>query len=211
MSLQQEITDLLAGYNTPLSVARKVALAVRKVERDRIAPGIEVGETAPEIELVNHQGKPVSLSRLLGDGPVIVTFFRGAWCPVCNLQVAALARALPRIRALGGTIIGVHPDAEPMTAEPIEGFELCSDPGQEVIRRWKVQFEIEPELQKHFIGEIDSDISRYNLDGKWRLPVPATFLVDQAGVVRRRHVTADFTKRMEPDEIIAALEALMTK
>ncbi len=208
MSLQDEISDLLASYNTPLSVVRQMALSIRQIERDRIAPGIELGEPAPGFTLRNSRGQVINLSERLQQGPAVVTFFRGAWCPICNLQVAALVRALPQIRAAGGSLIGVHPDAGPLVDEPEEGFELCSDPRQEVIERWRVQFEMPPVLQKYYLGEVDTDISKYNVDGSWRLPVPATFVVDQAGIVRRRHVTADFTKRMEPDAVVEALDEI---
>lgn len=208
MSLHDEISDLLASYNTPMSVVRQMALAIRQIERDRIAPGIEVGESAPDFTLRNSRGERVVLSERLQQGPVVVTFFRGAWCPICSLQVAALVRALPQIREAGGCLIGVHPDAGPLVDEPQEGFELCSDPRQEVIERWHVQFEMPPALQKYYIGEVDTDISKYNLDGSWRLPVPATFVIDRSGIVRRRHVTADFTNRMEPDAVVEALDEI---
>jgi len=208
VSLQDEISDLLASYNTPMSVVRQMALAIRAIDRDRIAPGIEVGEPAPDFTLRNSRRETITLSQKLEQGPAVVTFFRGAWCPICNLQVAALVRALPQIRAAGGCLIGVHPDAGPLADEPEEGFELCSDPGQKVIENWRVQFEVSPALQKYFLGAVDADVSKYHLDGSWRLPVPATFVIDQAGIVRRRHVTADFTKRMEPEAVVEALDEI---
>lgn len=208
VGLQDEITDLLASYNTPISVVRQVALAIRKVNREQLAPGIAVGDPAPPLELRNSRGQIISLAKQLERGPAVVTFFRGAWCPICSLQVAALVRALPEIRAARGCLIGVHPDSGPLVDEPLEGFEMCSDPGQSVIQRWRVQFELTPDLQKYFLGSLDTDISKYHLDGAWRLPVPATFVIDQAGIVRRRHVTADFTKRMEPEAVVEALEEI---
>lgn len=208
MSLQEEISDLLASYNTPMSTVRQMALAIRQIEKERIAPGIDVGQPAPDFELPNSQGRAIRLSEKLRHGPAVVTFFRGAWCPICSLQVAALVRALPEIRATGGCLIGVHPDAGPLVDDPQEGFELCSDPHQQVIEQWRVQFEMPPALQRYYLGEVDTDISKYNLDGTWRLPVPATFVVDQSGVVRKRHVTADFTNRMEPEAVVAALQEI---
>lgn len=208
MGLREEISDLLASFNTPPAVARQIVSAFKKIENDQIAPGVAVGERAPDFELESSRRQRVRLSERLRRGPAVVTFFRGAWCPICNLQVAALARALPEIRAAGGSLIGVHPDAGPLLDDPLDGFELCSDPDQQVIRDWRVQFTMPPEVQKYYTGSLDTDISLLNLDGSWRLPVPATFILDQDGVVRRRHVTADFTKRMEPDDVVAALDEI---
>ena len=208
MNLREEISELLASYNVPAEVARRIVLNFRQIEREQIAPGIPEGARAPDFELRNSRRERVRLYERLERGPAVVTFFRGAWCPICNLQVAALARALPQIRAAGGCLIGVHPDAGPLLEDPPEGFDLCSDPGQQVISQWRVQFTIPPALQKYYFGSLDTDISRYNIDGSWRLPVPATFIIDRDGIVRRRHVTADFTKRIEPEDVAAALEEM---
>ena len=102
----------------------------------------------------------------------------------------------------------IRDSREPLVDEPQEGFDLCSDPRQEVIERWRVQFEMPPVLQKYYLGEVDTDISKYNVDGSWRLPVPATFVIDPTGVIRRRHVTADFTNRMEPEAVVDALDEI---
>ncbi len=209
MGLNHEIQQLLASFNTPPHVAERIAAMCRQIENDRIAPGIEVGAVAPELELPDSSGARVRLSRRLERGPVVVTFFRGAWCPVCSLQVAALLRALPEIRARGGVLIGVHPDTGQFAAEPLDdGFLLLSDADQSAIRDYKLQFTIPADVQQLYLNEIGLDLSSRNADGSWSLPVPGTFVLDSAGVVRRRHVTADFTQRMEPDEIVAALEEI---
>ena len=209
MGLNHEIQQLLASFNTPLPVAEKIAAMCERIERDRIAPGIETGEVAPEFALPGGSGGTVRLREHLDRGPVVVTFFRGAWCPVCNLQVAALLRALPEIREAGGVLIGVHPDTGNFAAEPLDdGFLLATDAEQSVIRDYRLQFTVPAEVRQVYLGELDFDISSHNADGSWNLPVPGTFVLDPAGRVRRRHVTADFTQRMEPEELVAALNEI---
>ena len=148
MSLNEEIRQLLASFNTPAEITKQFARAIAEVESSQIAPGLEVGARAPDFSLRNHHGKEVGLADKLSQGPVVVTFFRGAWCPICNLQVAALSRAMPEIRAAGASAIGIHPDSTPMTLpEDVEGFELAQDPEQQVIRDYRVQFRMPANLQ----------------------------------------------------------------
>ncbi len=85
MSLRDEIRQLLAGYNTPAEIADRIADGLAKVDRCGLAPGLQVGDKAPDFSLTTHQGQEFSLSKNLAEGPVVITFFRGAWCPVCNL------------------------------------------------------------------------------------------------------------------------------
>ena len=209
MGLNLEIQQLLASFNTPLAVAEQVGAMVADIEREHLAPGLELGEIAPDFSLPDSFGRTVSLSAELARGPVVVTFFRGAWCPVCNLQVASLLRAMPEMRAAGGTLLGVHSDIEPfVTDSQPEGFRLLSDADQAVIRKYRLQFTVPAAVRRIYLGDFDIDIASRNRDGSWNLPVPGTFVLDQAGRVRRRHVTADFTRRMEPEDIVAALEEL---
>jgi len=206
MNLNEEIRVLLASFNTPADIAEQIARALEEVESSKIAPGLEVGARAPGFRLRNHHGQEVGLADKLAQGPVVVTFFRGAWCPICNLQVAALTRAMPEIRAVGASVIGIHPDSTPMTLpEDVEGFELARDPDQQVIRDYRVQFRIPENLQALYIGSLDFDLAQRNADGSWDLPVPGTFVLGGDGVVRERHVTADFSQRMEPEDVLAAL------
>ena len=209
MDLNYEIQQLLASFNTPLPIAEKIARMCDQLEQDRIAPGIEVGAAAPDFSLPDDAGGSVRLSDQLRSGPVVVTFFRGAWCPVCNLQVAALLRALPQIRSSGGVLLGIHPDIGQFRGEALpEGFRLLTDADQAVIQSYRLQFSVPADVRRIYIGDLDLDISKQNLDGSWNLPVPGTFVLDPTGIVRRRHVTADFTQRMEPDDLVAALEEI---
>ena len=90
-------------------------------------------------------------------------------------------------------------------------FTLLSDADQQVIREYRLQFLLPSEVQQIYLGVYGLDLGKQNADGSWNLPVPGTFIIDREGVIRRRHVTADFTRRMEPDDVIEALAALSVK
>lgn len=208
MTLNHEIQQLLASFNVPEDVTRTIAEAHSDISNAGIAPGIAVGERAPEFALTDAAGRLIRLSDQLDAGPVVISFFRGAWCPICNLQLAAFHRALPEIRQLGATVLAIHPDSGESLTESPDGFFMLSDPDQTVIKSYKLQYTVPPILQRIYPGLYGIDVSTQNVDGSWSLPVPGTFIVGQDGIVNRQHVHADFAQRMEPADVIAALQAL---
>jgi len=207
--LNEEIDHILAGAGVPAGVAEQITTAMEKIDRERVAPGLEVGETAPDFELPDEKGRLVALRGKLADGPVVVSFFRGAWCPICNLQIAAFARATPEVRAAGASIIAIHSDQAAFDQElPEVGFDILSDVDHSVTAAYRLEFTLPLEIRRYYSGTLSLDLSQRNHDGTWKLPVPGTFILDQQGVVRARHVTADFTRRMEPEDVLEALEEL---
>ena len=209
MSLNEEIQQLLHSYSLPAEVGRQMGEAMARLDANRVAPGLEVGEKTPDFRLPNAAGQDVSLEERLSQGPVVLTFYRGAWCPVCNLQLLALQRALPGIRSLGASVIAVAPDdSEPTPNNSRLDFDLLTDADQSVIRAYRLHYRVPDDVRRIYTGVFDTDVSNFNADGSWNLPVPATFIVDRGGIVRKRHVTADYLRRMEPDEVVAALNAL---
>ncbi len=176
------------------------------------APGLAIGSTAPDFTLPNASGGSVSLAGLLTRGPVVVTFYRGEWCPFCNLELRALDRRVDEITALGATIVAISPQspehATSLTNEHGLGFDVLSDADQSVIAGYGLRYLVEGdtrELMEHVFGR---DLAVENADGSWYLPVPGTFVLDRHGVVRAAHVDADYRTRMEPGDVIAALEQI---
>ena len=209
MSLNEEIRQLLNSYSLPAEVGRQMSEAMARLDANRVAPGLEVGEKAADFRLPDIAGQDVSFEERLSQGPVVLTFYRGAWCPVCNLQLLALQRALPGIRSLGASVIAVAPDdSEPTPDNSRLDFDLLIDADQSVIRAYRLHYLVPEEVRWIYTGVFDTDVSRFNADGSWNLPVPGTFVVDRGGIVRNRHVTADYLRRMEPDDVVAALKAL---
>lgn len=212
MNLNEEIRNVLSGLAIPEAANRTIADAMVRIEENRVAPGLAAGEQAPQFVLPNPEGEPVSLSERLAHGPVVLTFFRGDWCPICNLQLRALQRALPDIEGAGASLIAVSPQALShaltLTEKAELSFDVLSDVEQTVMRDYRLQFTM-PQLAKDvYLGIIALDLGKQNADGSWNLPVPGTFIIDQQGIIRERHVTADFTRRMEPDDVLAALDPL---
>jgi peroxiredoxin len=213
MNLNEEIRQVLSSLAFPDEANRTIADAMVQIEENRVAPGLNVGEQAPRFLLPNPEGEPVSLDERLSQGPVVLTFFRGDWCPICNLQLRALQRALPDIENAGASLIAVSPQALShaltLTEKAELTFDVLSDVDQTVIRDYRLQFTMPHQVKDIYLGIGALDLGKQNADGSWNLPVPGTFVIDQQGVIRERHVTADFTRRMEPEDVLEALEPLI--
>lgn len=206
--LNQALAEQRAKTN-PQAV-EVITEANKKLDESGIIRGLEVGDKAPDFTLPNPFGSPVSLSQRLEEGPAVVTFYRGEWCPYCNLTLRALQAELPRIHGMGASLIAISPqapdDALTMKDKNELEFDVLSDVEQEVIQEYGLQFRVPSEIEEVHMTVFKKDISELNADGSWNLPAPGTFVIDQQGVVRARYVGADYTKRMEPAEVVRALE-----
>ncbi len=175
-------------------------------------PGLKVGEHAPDFTLPNAFGKPVSLSKQLAKGPVVLTFYRGAWCPYCNLELNALRGALHRLERLGARLVAVTPQQPDKSLEQVKKdgymFEILSDLDSAVMRDYRLYFAVPRELSDLYRDRFGLDLAAYNGPGRYELPVPGTFVIDRHGVVRAAFADTDYKRRMEPADIIDALSTL---
>lgn len=168
------------------------------------AKGLSVGTTAPDFTLPNALGKKISLYEKLRSKIVLIKFYRGEWCPICNLDLRQVQKHLPQIEDYGVSVLAISPQNpdSALTAKEKNhlGFEVLSDSRQEVIRAYKLQFD--PGFDYHD----RRDLTELNGDGSKTLPVPATFIVDRSHIIRAAHIEADYTQRMKLSEIFRALE-----
>ncbi|MGO9457060.1 MAG: peroxiredoxin-like family protein [Acidimicrobiales bacterium] len=209
-SLGDELTSITA--NIPEQIGSRIDAGVHEIELSKVAPGLSVGERAPDFTLPDALGKPVSLSDLLVKGPVVVTFYRGEWCPYCNIQLRALQAALPRFTELGASLVAISPQAADHSLSLREkhglAFPVLSDLDQSVIRDYRVQFTLTGDLEDLQVNVFQNDPAEQNADHSRSLPLPATFVIDRDGVVRYAFVPADWRIRAEPKDIEAALRSL---
>lgn len=168
------------------------------------------GDKAPMFSLPNAVGNPVSLDSLLGSGPVVLVWYRGGWCPYCNLQLNAMQDILPRIRELGATLVAISPELPDSSLSTKQKSSLeyvvLSDRGNSVARQFGIVYTIPAGVKDAFAGRLD--IPAYNGDTSWELPLAVTYVVDAEGVIRYAFVDPDYRRRAEPAEIILALERL---
>ena len=177
-------------------------------------PGIKLGEKAPDFVLSNAFGKDVSLQATLKQGPVILVFYRGAWCPFCNMHLHALLEAQPAFDKYNAQIIAITPQTPDKSAEQIKqkayAFEVLSDLDSKVMQDYRLYFEMPAELdaiyKKHGL-----DVEAYNGKGRAVLPVPGSFVIDRKGIVRAMQASTDYKVRMEPAAMLEALRNMVEK
>jgi peroxiredoxin len=185
-----------------------IMITARKFEQGGSA--ISIGQQAPNFELSNAQGEHVLLSDLLENGPVVVTFYRGDWCPYCNLQLKALHSRLADIHMLGAELIAISPqmpDASVTKTVLNElQFPVLSDQDASVARQYGVAWEVPDLILEHMRKDRNLDLAVINNGNGNVLPIPATFILDRDGIVLWRYVDVDYRTRGEPSDIITALE-----
>ena len=168
--------------------------------------GLKAGDKAPDFTLLNATGKKISLKECLKSGPVILKFYRGEWCPYCNLDLKQVQMYLPQIESFGAQVLAISPQNpdNALTAQQKNNleFEVLSDSDQKVIKAYNLQFD--PGADYH----VRRDLTKSNGDGSKLLPVPATFIIDQDFNVVASHVEADYTQRMSAEDILKVLEKM---
>ena len=172
---------------------------------------LKVGEKAPSFTLPDALGRPVSLAGLLQQGPAVVTFYRGEWCPYCNLQLHAYQQVLPQIKELGASLVAISPQTPDHSLSLSEKHELAfpvlSDQGNQVARQFGLVYSIEGQTRT-LLKSLGSDIPAFNGDESWELPVPGTFIISQDGTIRLTYADADYTHRLEPSALLDGLRIM---
>jgi len=207
----QTFQQNMSGRVPPEIGAALGAETARIIHSGVAARSLKAGGQAPDFALPDVRGQVVQLVTLLEHGPVVVTFYRGEWCPYCNLTLRAYQAALPAITALGATLVAISPQTpdHSLTSAEKKGltFPVLSDMGNRVARRYGLVFALS-ETARSIYTAIGSDVPAYNGDASWELPMPGTFVIAADGTVRLAFVDADATQRLEPSAILATLRGL---
>lgn len=178
---------------------------------DTAANAVKSGDQAPDFTLPSVRGGELTLGEALGNGPVVLSFYRGSWCPFCNLELNALQQRIDDIKACGARLIAVspeRPDSSLSHAEKLNlSFDVLSDLHNKIAKEYGLIMDVDETLRPLYL-EWGLDLPAANQDDSWQLPVPATFVIDRDGTIRAAHVDKNYTARMEPDDIIEALRSL---
>ncbi|RYE29995.1 MAG: AhpC/TSA family protein [Hyphomicrobiales bacterium] len=214
MALGQELAAFRAEFARAAPEGR-VALYEAKIEELRISfarnRAIGVGDEAPGFDLPGISGSRVVLDELLRQGPVVLTFYRGGWCPYCNLQLRAYQAALPEIVALGARLVAVSPQLPDNSLDTVEKnaltFDVLSDIGNAVARSYGLVYALPAELREALRSN-DKALSRINGNEGWELPVPATYVIGKGGRVLLASLHVDYRTRLEPEAMLEALRPM---
>ncbi len=212
--LQQQIDEFIAEGASwlPTGLLRDLLRPIGQLITSGAAErSLKAGTQAPDFTLLDARGTAVKLSHLLEQGPVVMTFYRGQWCPYCHMLLRAYQQALPQLQAGGATLLAISPQTPHHSralAEKLElSFAVLSDMGNQMARQFGLVFTLDEAVRGAY-KQVGADLPRFNGTDSWELPMAGTFLIDQSGIVRLAFVDPDFTRRLDPSVIIARLEEL---
>lgn len=208
--LRPVVIALSVGLATvaPVSLAEPADTSAAQLEP---GTGLEVGMKAPSALISTTDGDQIDMADFYGAAPLVVTFYRGGWCPYCTKALAQMNDAMPDITRAGAKVIAISPEL------PASGLKtrtdtnarylLYSDHQGNASRAYNVRFDLAADVIEKYKG-YGVDLSKMNADKAWSLPHPATFVIDTKGMVRYAYVNADYTKRVDPAEVLAVLKEL---
>lgn len=215
LSLQGKLDAFKHEFDTRLAPPEAVEGLHRSVE-ELMASGAEqralkVGDIAPEFTLPDADGNPVSSRALLDKGPLVVTFYRGVWCPFCNFELTALEEARAQIEARGASLVAISeqtaPNSRRSQRQNALGFPILGDHAGQVAALFRVRWTL-PQYLRTIQTALGADLPQFNGESSWTLPMPARYVIAQDGKIAYAEVNADYTRRPEPSEILPVLEKL---
>jgi peroxiredoxin len=199
---EQAPAEVLEGLGRVITDQAAVQYAAR-------AP--KVGGRAPDFTLHDQLGRQISLANELEQGAVVLIFYRGEWCPYCNIMLRTYGLHASDFSERGARLVAVSPQTpdNSLTMAEKHGlqFPVLSDPGGDVIGRYGLKYDVDGQ-HRELLGAIGIDLTAFNGEGGWILPAPAVFVIDRHGIVRFADVNGDYTQRVEPGGVLSALDSL---
>ena len=169
-------------------------------------------EQIPEFSLPNQTGTMISLKDLIKKGPLVITFYRGGWCPYCNLELQSLQKHLGQIQDLGANLIAISPEMTDKSLSVYEKnnlkFSVLSDYNNTVAKKFGLVFELSSDVDMLYKNELKLDLAANNSVDKPELPIPATYVIGKDKKIKYAFVNSDYTQRAEPNEIVNVLKKL---
>jgi len=177
-----------------------------------VARAKNAGAAFPRLALPDQLGRPVDLGLLADERPLVIVFYRGGWCPYCNLELRAYQQKLAAIQAAGARLVAVTPETPDNALSTVEkndlDFDVLSDVKGALADALGIRFRLSPEIEALY-RKFGHDLPTHNGDGEWSLPIPATYVVERGGRIAYAHVDPDYRRRAEPVEVLAALASLV--
>jgi peroxiredoxin len=212
-TLSEQLADYRANWRARVPADRQALmdqhvahLAASGIDRS----ARQVGDRAPPIRLRDQHGQTLDVATLLAKGPVVVTFYRGGWCPFCNLELNAYQAILPRIAAAGASIVAISPEKPDDTVTTAEtnalSFPVLSDVGQATGRAFGVVYAFTDEVRQVYEGfKLDVPAKNGTADD-WSLPLSATYVIGMDGGILFADTRVDYRERTDPFEVLRVLE-----
>lgn len=212
-SLSEDLDRFVKQYieSTPDNVQRINSHAIKDLEDSGILEkAVNVGEYAPEFNLPNAIGGHISLYDELEKGPVVLVWYRGGWCPYCNLQLQHIQQKLAEIHNAGGRVIAISPELPDKTMTTKERhmleFQVLSDINNRVADKYKLAYSVDESVVDHY--DLSVRLNDHNGNDSNRLPLAVTYVINTSGLVEYAFLDADYKNRATPEEIISVLNTI---
>jgi peroxiredoxin len=217
MSLQTRLDAFKADFEAgkpPYNVPHSVIETMHRATTELIASGaadraLKAGDRAPPFALPDPEGRLVQSTELLEQGPLIVSFYRGVWCPYCNMELQALEAARPEFEKLGATLVAISPQIPANSRKSVRqnqlSFPILSDARGEVGAAFGLRFKL-PDYLVALYKDLKNDLPTFNDDPAWTLPMPGRFVIGQDGVILYAEVNPDYTRRPEAEDMLPVLQ-----
>lgn len=212
MNLNKQLTELLE--NNKKQIPKEIQEVMFADLWKLIETGIEdnilsVWEKFPEVELLDAKGNKVALNELLKNGQIVLSFYRGGWCPYCNLELKALQNYIPEFEKLNAQLVAVSPETPDNASDTVEKNELTfpvlSDVWNVLAKQLKLTFNLEKNIQEIY-SQFGIDVKKHNGDENFELPLAATYIIGTDGIIKHAEATANYTVRAEPEELLKYLK-----
>ncbi|MEB0224416.1 peroxiredoxin-like family protein [Pseudomonas sp. 10S4] len=216
MTLQAKLDAFKADFKAgkpPYNAPAEIHPIMERATAELIASGaadkaLKVGDKAPLFTLKDPDGKPVSSADLLAEGPLVLTFYRGVWCPYCNMELQALQAFLPTLQEAGANLVAISPQIAANSRKSLRtnglAFPILSDTHNDVAEAFGLRFEL-PDYLIELYKNLRNDLPTFNDDPSWTLPMPARYVIGRDGVIRYAEVNPDYTQRPEPEAMLDAI------
>jgi len=203
------------SYSAPSYAAKESTRAVmdeatKKLKNSAIInKARKKGQTYIDFELKDAHGKSIKVSNELKKGPVILTFYRGGWCPYCNEQLNGYQQKLSMFEKLGAQLIAVSPDKPESEQDTISKneikFKILSDPLNAIAKKYGLVFKVEKDLRDVYLG-FGIDLEKSQGNNKWELPIPATYVIQKNGKISYSFLDVNYKNRASVEDITNALK-----
>jgi peroxiredoxin len=219
MTLQAKLDAFKADFEAgkpPYNVPHSVIEIMQRATQELIASGaaqraLKIGDQAPSFVLNDAEGNAVSSSALVADGPAIVSFYRGVWCPYCNMELQALEAARPEFERLGAKLVAISPQTAVNSRKSIRqnklSFPILSDTNNEVASAFGLKFTL-PDYLVELYKSLKNDLPAFNGDPSWTLPMPGRFVIAPDRMIVYAEVNPDYTLRPEPETMLPLLRKI---
>lgn len=221
MTLQDRLDAFKANFKSgqpPFNAPAHIHPIMARATAALIASGaasraLKAGDRAPDFTLDGPDGTPISSANLLARGPLVVSFYRGVWCPYCNMELQALQAALADFQAAGADLVAISPQTRVNSRKAVREngleFPILSDPHNDVAAAFGLRFEL-PDYLVDLYKSLGNQLPSFNGDESWTLPMPGRFVIGSDGIITYAEVNPDYTRRPEPSDMLPAIRRATT-